>query len=170
MLRASRMNGFRLLQERLRAEGWFVEWGMVCCQSCAWSDIPFEHEAGPFEGQEVDFDKVLFNHEQDCQVDCLVECESCDGEGYLAENDDDCPECDGEGLVNDDNLMGDAVWGETMYIDTPENQDNSMFGFSGGKEGVENLKSVLHIIEESGCTFGWDQTGKNRIDISWRDK
>lgn len=50
------MNGFRKLQERLTQEGWFVGWRLPCCQSCAWAELP----------DDIDFDKVLFNHEQDC--------------------------------------------------------------------------------------------------------
>ena len=35
---------FKTLQKNLRAEGWFVEWNMPCCQSCAWADV--EPEVG----------------------------------------------------------------------------------------------------------------------------
>jgi len=58
------MNGFRKLQQRLREEGWYVEWNLPCCQTCAWDSVPFEFE----DGTEVDLSKVLFNHSQDCEV------------------------------------------------------------------------------------------------------
>lgn len=54
--------------EELRSLGWYCELGLPCCQSCAWGSIPFEHEYGPFKGEDIDFEKVLFNHEQDMEV------------------------------------------------------------------------------------------------------
>ena len=77
------MNGFRKLQERLTQEGWYVGWAELCCQTCAWDCLPYKHETGPFKGQDVDFAKVLFNHEgegtmetyspeqQDCSTFCF---------------------------------------------------------------------------------------------------
>jgi len=38
---------FAKLQTRLREDGWFVEWNMPCCQSCAWGDVPDVHQVGP---------------------------------------------------------------------------------------------------------------------------
>ena len=169
---------FSKMQEALRAEGWFVEWAMPCCQTCAWSEIPFEHESGPFKGKEVDFDKVLMNHEQDCEIDCMDECETCDGDGMIdnPDYDDDedaeqyieCDDCFGEGCIRDDTLIQDAVWGHTMYVDNPVTQTSSYFCFSNSEKGIANLKAVLPIIEESGCEHNWNGTGDSRIDISWR--
>ena len=48
----------------LREEGWLAEMRLPCCQRCAWSSMPFEHERGPFKGQEVDLQKVIFMHGQ----------------------------------------------------------------------------------------------------------
>jgi len=56
---------FESLKTRLREEGWFVEWNMPCCQSCAWAELPYEFD----DGTEIDFDKVLFNHSQDCEIE-----------------------------------------------------------------------------------------------------
>ena len=138
------MNGFRKLQERLREEGWFVEWAMPCCTSCAWAEIPFEHEVGPFTGQEVDLSKVLFNHEQDCEIE------------------PDPP----EGLSEDEEEeWWDSIEGfETL---SPEEQDESVFCFDGSKQGVKNLKAILPIIEECGCEVEWNGKGDQRIEISW---
>jgi len=174
---AIKQNGFRLMQERLRAEGWFVEWGMACCQSCAWGDVPPEHEVGPFIGHEVEQSKILMNHEQDCEVDTQIECPICNGDGltdykFLDDEPDpsqynECTECDGEGYRHEETKMGDAVWFETMYCNTPEAQGDSVFMFDGTEEGVKNLKAVLPIIEECGCTVRWNGSGKQRPDISW---
>lgn len=174
---------FAKLQTRLREEGWFVEWGMPCCQSCAWSDIPSKHEAGPFEGQEVDFDKVLMNHEQDCEVDDQIECEACEGEGMIESSDYDdtepdedgneqyvdCPECDGEGYVMDPDSKNfeNAKWFHTMYCFTPDHQSSSLFMFSNSDEGLKNLNDILPIIEESDCGYTWSGSGKSRIGIHW---
>ena len=80
---------FARMQETLRAEGWFVEWNMPCCQSCAWGDVPDVHQVGPFKGQDVDLSKVLFNHSQDCEVAdrSEEECEYCDGTGFTEDGD-----------------------------------------------------------------------------------
>jgi len=130
---------FETLKTRLREEGWFVEWNMPCCQSCAWAELPYEFE----DGTEVDFDKVLFNHSQDCEIEL------------------DPPEFDTEDEEEDwwDNY-------DPEYA-TPEQQGYSLFCFSGDKKGVNNLIQVLPIIEECGCNWSWDKTGGTRIEISW---
>ena len=56
-------NKLEKLFERLRQEGWYCGWGLACCQSCAWDDVPFEHEVGPFKGEDIDFDKCLHRFE-----------------------------------------------------------------------------------------------------------
>jgi len=143
---------FRRLQERLRDEGWFVEWKMPCCQSCAWAEIPDTHQVGPFEGQEIDLSKVLFNHEQDCEDwDNEETCSACEGDGYY--DDDDCGYCDGVGSF-------------TKYLESDE-ADGSLFCFDGTRKGVNQLKKILPIIEECGCSWYWDKSGKSRIEISW---
>lgn len=124
------MNGFRKLQERLTQEGWFVGWGLPCCQSCAWAELP----------DDIDFEKVLFNHEQDCEIE-------------IEEGDEDFF----------DRLEEDYGTG----ILQPEEQSSSYFCFSGNKKGVANLKAILPIIEECGCSIRWDGTGKTRPEISW---
>ena len=42
---------FDKLQEALRKEGWYIEWGLPCCQSCAWNHIAWKHEEGPYKGK-----------------------------------------------------------------------------------------------------------------------
>jgi hypothetical protein len=37
---------FAKMQEALRAEGWFVEWNMPCCQSCAWAEVEHDDLSG----------------------------------------------------------------------------------------------------------------------------
>jgi hypothetical protein len=78
------MNGFRKLQERLTKEGWYVGWAELCCQTCAWDSLPSYFDAqydedryliledkdgNIIEYKYLDYSKVLFNHEQDCQKD-----------------------------------------------------------------------------------------------------
>lgn len=154
------MNGFRKLQQRLNQEGWFVEWNMPCCQSCAWAEVP----------DDADLDKVLFNHSQDCEcdLDADIHCKECDGDGFIDEETmQDCPECKGSGK-NLANIPIDADTSVDGFIcNTPENQDGSMFCFSGDKKGVENLKAILPIIEECGCDYSWNESGEERIFISW---
>lgn len=135
------MNGFRRLQKRLTEEGWYVGWGGLCCQSCAWATLPDEHEEGPFKGQEIDFSKVLFNHEQDC-------------EDYNDDYDDD------------DESFEDSP----MKILSPEEQSESLFCFDGSKSGVENLTAIIPIIEECGCEIKWSGRKDTRPEISWRKK
>ena len=160
------MNGFRKLQKRLREEGWYVGWNLPCCQSCAWAELPFEFE----DGTEIDFAKVLFNHSQDCEVYMEgEECKYCDGEGEVDEDGvwEDCPECKGRGETYDidDNEYDTSVGG--FICNSPEQQDESVFCFAGSKEGVKNLKAILPIIEECGCSIYWNGKGNTRPSISW---
>ena len=53
--------GFYELQRRLRDLGWYVEWEYASQESHIWEDMPEDHEAGPFVGQEIDKSKVLFS-------------------------------------------------------------------------------------------------------------
>ena len=167
---------FKVLQERLSEEGWFVGWNLPCCQSCAWAEV--EHD---------DLSRVLFNHSQDCEVYIDgEECPMCDGDGMIEnpdydtdqlaeEHDDDldefidCPECDGIGELQeglDTSEYDTSVSG--FVCNTPEQQSSSYFCFDGTKKGVENLKAILPIIEECGCDYHWDETGNTRIEISWK--
>lgn len=164
------MNGFRILQQRLRKEGWYVGWNLPCCQNCAWGELPYEFE----DGTEIDFSKVLFNHSQDCEVDLDGDdCPACDGNGGDESEDGewfDCERCDGEGYVfeaydGDSADLDESVHGFTCL--TPEAQHYSVFCFDGSKEGVKNLKAILPIIEECGCTIHWNGKGDTRPEITW---
>lgn len=157
-------NGFRRLQKRLTEEGWFVGWNLPCCQSCAWSDVPFEFE----DGREVDLNKVLFNHSQDCEVYIEgEECPECEGAGCDEEG-EDCLTCYGKGEIEEgfDPSEYDTSVGGFICM-TPEQQTRSLFCFAGDEKGVENLKSILPIIEECGCGYYWSGNGDQRIEISW---
>lgn len=162
------MNGFRKMQERLTAEGWFVAWNMPCCQTCAWSELSWLPEPPK------DMSKVLFNHSQDCEVEgSEEECPVCDGEGVTegasGELDEDCMECRGTGYADfgdvDPDEYDTSIGG--FVCNYPEQQDSSVFCFDNSPEGVENLKAILPIIEECGCIVNWSGSGDQRIDISW---
>jgi hypothetical protein len=179
---------FAKMQEALRAEGWFVEWNMPCCQSCAWAEVPDKHLVGPFKGQEIDLEKVLFNHSQDCELDDLaeMECDSCEGDGMIESSDYDdtepdedgneqyveCDYCAGEGYLRgtfDTNELGfepdTSVSGFACY--PPTQQSDSNFCFDGGKKGVANFNLVYNLIENSGCKILWNGRGDTRPEISW---
>lgn len=148
---------FVQLQEALRKEGWLLEWGMPCCQSCAWAELPDEFD----DGKEVDFDKVLFNHEQDCQIELGdVECPDCEGEG-LGADEDVCETCDGLGydyeVPVDDRIC--SAYPHYNYHEV----DKSYFCFGSAKE----LKKILPVIEECGFKWNWNQTDKQRIELLW---
>ena len=139
-------NKLEVLFDRLREEGWYCGWAELCCQSCAWACLPYEHEVGKFKGEEIDFSKCLFNHEQDCAVDI-----------------DDWEE--GEEAYYDmlENWDGDG----TMPTFSSDEISDSCFNFAGDAKGVKNLKEILPIIEEMGCKYHWDHTGTTRISIDW---
>jgi len=178
------MNGFRKLQERLKEEGWYVGWNHYCCQSCAWMDVPDyfdpqydkdgylireDKDGNPIEYKDVDLAKVLFNHSQDCEYDVHeegVECEHCCGEGWDNETEDDCEHCNGMGYVLTDEPEGLIREGSFVCF-PPEMQDESTFCFNGDKEGVKNLKAIIPIIEECGCSIHWNGKGDSRPSISW---
>lgn len=158
---------FTKLKERLREEGWYVGWNHYCCQSCAWMDVPDKFE----DGTEVDLSKVLFNHSQDCEVDCDYErCEACDGQGYDEETDTECPECEQLGEVRkymEDISECDHQHAPGFVCYHPHQVGGSLFCFDGSKKGVKNLKAILPIIEECGCSWNWTQKGDHRIEIGW---
>lgn len=166
---------FAKMQEALRAEGWFVEWNMPCCQSCAWGEV--EHD---------DLSKVLFNHSQDCEIDDgnEMECSSCGGDGMVesfdyddTEPDEDgneqyveCDYCAGEGYLR--GSFEDLDYEPDVSVSgfacmPPTACDGSMFCFDGSDEGVANFKAIIPLIEASGCEVNWNGSGKTRPDISW---
>lgn len=138
------------------------------------------------EYEDIDYSKVLFNHSQDCEVYLEgEECSFCDGDGMIEnpdydtdqlaeEHDDDldefidCPECFGRGEIEegfDPSKYDTSVDG--FICQSPEQQTRSFFCFDGSKEGVENFKAIIPIIEECGVSVRWDESGKSRIDLSW---
>lgn len=162
--RIETVNGFRKLQQRLREEGWYIGWNHYCCQNCAWDDVPDEFE----DGTEIDLNKVLFNHSQDCEFDIQKECykcKECNGDGFI--DCESCENCEERGYtLPEDQMEGLLILGGFICY-PPEIQRQSLFCFCGDDEGVENLKQILPIIEESGCQYSWDGTGQRRIEISW---
>lgn len=159
------MNGFRKMQERLTEEGWFVGWNLPCCQTCAWDEVVW------MENAPDDLSKVLFNHSQDCEVDFDTECTSCDGEGgSYAEEWVECEDCDGAGYVPSENPPDfepdTSVEGFVCY--PPEETEGSLFCFDGTPEGVDNLKNVIPLIEECGCTVHWNGSADSRVEICWK--
>ena len=55
------MNNLERAFVRLRREGWYCAWGLPCCQTCAWDEVTGEDD--------IDLEKVLFNHDQDIEED-----------------------------------------------------------------------------------------------------
>ena len=139
-------HNFYKLKQRLQEQGWYVAWAHPCCQTCAWQEVPYEHPDGPNAGKELDWNKLLFNHEQDCNMECE----------YDEENDDYILP---DGMTKDDYC--------TFPTYKPEQTSGSLFCFNGDEQGVKNLIEVLPIIEESGCTWSWNKTGNARIYIGW---
>lgn len=151
------------IQAKLRELEWFVEWNVDYTQSFAWMIIE-EHWAGPYEGEEVDPDKVLFNISQDCEVDePWPECEAC--EGTRLQGDDTCPQCEGQGkLIPPDVDRFDCSFRESGFICYhPEQVNSSYFAFGDAKA----VRSVLPLIRACGCKVVWDGDPETRLLISW---
>lgn len=179
------MNGFRKMQERLREEGWYVGWNEPCCQSCAWGGLPMyldakydddgylireDADGNRIEYEDVDYSKVLFNHSQDCEVYLEgEECPYCEGEGYDMETDEDCMECGGMGEIEEGFDASEYDTSVSGFVcNSPDQQNSSYFCFDGSKEGVENFKAIMPIIEECGVSIdSFDESGKSRIELSW---
>lgn len=132
------MNNLEKAFVRLRREGWYCAWGLPCCQSCAWGDIPFEHEEGPLIGQEVDIEKVLFNHEQDIEEDV----------DYSSDDEDEEMEWDRQFCTSDE-------------------LNNSLFCFDGSEQGLKNLKAAFPIFDECGIQVNWNGKSDSRIELTW---
>jgi hypothetical protein len=109
-------------------------------------ELPGEHPDGPFKDQDIDYDKVLFNHEQDCQLECEYDDEK---QEYILP----------EGVTKDDY----SVFPHT----TTEQQTDSLFCFSSEDKGIENLKMILPVIEQAGCIYEWNGNPQSRIHIDW---
>jgi len=139
-------HNFYKLKQRLQEQGWYVAWAHPCCQTCAWQEVPYEHPDGPNEGNKLDWNKLLFNHEQDCNMECEYDDEK---DEYILP----------DGMTKDDYC--------TFPTHKPEQTTGSLFCFNGDEQGVKNLIEVLPIIEESGCTWSWNKTGNARIYIGW---
>lgn len=137
---------FQKMKDALQAQGWYVAWAHPCCQTCAWQEIPASHPDGPYEGQDINFDKLLFNHEQDCQMDCEYNEEK--GEYVLP-----------EGMTHDDYC--------TFPTYIPEHTKGSYFCFNGQDNGLQNLIDALPIIKSAGCQIDWNQKSDSRIFIRW---
>ena len=58
----------------------------------------------------------------------------------------------------------------TMETYSSDEMSNSSFCFGADKKGIKNLKEILPIIEEMGCTYRWNQKGDQRISIDWCDE
>lgn len=191
------MNKFRKMQARLKEEGWYVGWNEPCCQSCAWGSLPDYFDAKynakgylvhPETGKELDYttrdgvykeidlNKVLFNHSQDCEIERdYVDCEECDGEGGRAHESGfhECPKCEGIGgytldpdLPEGEDLIDTSVDG--FICATPEYQFSSLFCHGGDKKSMKLLEEILPIIEECGVEVTYfDKTGKTRIELCW---
>ena len=158
------MNGFRKMQETLSREGWFVAWNLHCCQTCAWSELAW------IEHLVEDSSKVLFNHSQDCVVEgSEEECGECGGDGFTVDDDEDCSYCNGTGYEDfrdaDPEKYDTSIGG--FVCNYPEMQEGSCFCFDGSKEGLDNFKAVIPLIEESGCKVSWNGSCDQRPYISW---
>jgi len=75
------LQGFSLLQSRLRGLGWYVERTSAIQGSHAWEDMPLKHQEGPFTGVEIDMDKVLMSYIDDEQQQRLWEGINEEGSG-----------------------------------------------------------------------------------------
>ena len=145
-MKQNKLHPFDRMKQALQAEGWYVGWALPCCQTCAWEELPLYHEEGPFEGEVVEIHKVLFSHEQDCQLDAAWDDEK---EEYILP----------EGYTKDDY----ASIPHYRYTETT----GSLFCFAGDDEGVKNLLAAIPLIEAAGCSVTWDQSGRSRPYISW---
>ena len=134
--------------------------------------------------REVDLSKVLFNHSQDCEVyiegeecpECLGECEvqnpdyewTHDVEEWMEEW-MDCPECGGMGEIEEGLDLSQYDTSVSGFVcNSSDQQTHSYFCFDGSKEGVENFKAIIPIIEECGVSIdSFDESGKTRISLSW---
>lgn len=140
--------------------------------------------------KEIDLSKVLFNHSQDCEfdlydivMDFMSENEHNDDDiDDFFEKFDDAREAVEDGhtdavnelfekysmshLLEELEGMDQSVSGFVCF--TPEEQTDSTFCFDGGKKGVANLKAIIPIIEECGCSIHWNGKGDARPTISWK--
>jgi hypothetical protein len=159
-LPASQKCGFYRLQQRLRQEGWYIEWTGAQQLSHAWVDKPVYHHEGPFEGTEIDDTKVL--------VCCVGDLDDLltPPEGLLDEEIDQWIEDAYEKLENDDmeglaEMVGQSVV-DKLFNPSPEVWGGNLFMLP---EGIENLQAVLPLFEACGCRHG--EISHGRIWIEW---
>lgn len=136
---------FYKMKHLLQEQGWYVGWAHPCCQTCAWQEIPFEHPDGPREGEQIDFNKLLFNHEQDCDMECEYDEEKNE---YILP----------EGMTHDDYSVIPAY--------KPEQTTGSLFCFNG--DSIQLLIEAISLIESTGCKVHWNHKPDSRIYIEWK--
>lgn len=137
---------FQKLKDVLQEQGWYVAWAHPCCQTCAWQEVPYEHPDGPNIGKRIDSDKLLFNHEQDCSLDCDYDEEK---DEYILP----------EGMTRDDYCV--------IPTHKPEQTSGSLFCFNSSEQGLKNLVDAIPLIESAGCKVYWNQKANTRIRIDW---
>jgi hypothetical protein len=153
--------GFYRLQQRLRKEGWYIEWTGAEQLGHAWVDKPFVHPEGPFQGIKIDDAK--------CLLCCIGDPSDLlqPPEDLLDEEIDQWFEEAYEKLQNDDieglaEIVGQSVV-DKLFNASPEVWGENIFMFD--PKGVENLKAVLPLFEACGCRHG--EILEGRIRIEW---
>ncbi len=131
------------LFSKLEKEGWYCGWDEGPNHELAWRNIEFKWKTG----ENIDLDKVLFNHGEDIIIE----------NKYIHMSDEERWE-----LLR----AGKEYKLESAKIDT---EYFSKFSYSFTDFGVNNLKSILPIIEECGIKYTWNFDGRCRILLDWGD-
>ena len=137
---------FYLLQERLREEGWYVEWAAASQGGHFWEDMPFSHQVGPFAGMEIDADKCLFSLEPEIPFPEDMEYE--DQEIWIEEYEEAKEKGDSSSIKR----LCTSV-GAPQNFGSPESVKNETFFCSPTETGGENLEAAAQIFKECGCKY-----------------
>ena len=156
--------GFYRLQTRLRAEGWYFECTDATAGGHAWEDMPMNHQEGPFKGMAIDLSKCLISFLQDPfdELEYPEDMSEEECEEMYEEVAERLSQGDMDGVAE---LTGQD-WVKRLEDPSPENLGGNEFMFSSDGEGLSNLKEILHLIEECGCSYELCDTD-SVIDIRW---
>ena len=131
------------LFSKLEKEGWYCGWGEGPNNEMAWRNI----ESKSKTRNNIDLDKVFFNHDEDINVE------------------------DKYSKMSDDERWDLLMAGQEYKLEAHKigTEYFSKFSYSFTDIGVNNLKSILPIIEECGIQYTWNFDGRCRILLDWGD-
>ena len=137
------MNKFLKIKERLETDGWWIGFADDMPNEVFEDPYPKGH---PHAGKDVDFCKILWWDAEEVLID------PCVPDGLTEE---------------EEKAWEESFEKEPIQYHPIEAVMTCWFSFNGDDKSVENLKAILPIIEEYECSWRWNESADQKINISW---